>query len=411
MADATINDLSAVSAILAAHVVEVDNASSADDSEKASVALLGALEIVNQATDANITGLAGTLHIVDMNDGSTPFTADRIYALPTTAQVGERAGVYCSNGDLTYAIEVRTTAASNDTIHGVDYDSADFRRVSKTGQLLVFRCIVADTDWVLEYDGVIGERLASGFIEIDERPLVWTSASAIKLVGPGKAMVDGALLTWVSDIASSYTPTTAGMKHVYLYDNSGTPALEINDTDVVAVWDADLNYWAKTADTSRRCVGAIWVLDDAATKEIVDFSSHWNGHHVDIHYNFDTMTDNIAGDIQAVANGTALTWTSVSLGSFGVPDIASHFWCAAKLIFDTANDDCVLGMSVKSVSQDAAKGDVTYRFEAPGATTLILGRFWMPMETAKTTFYRLQMPTEVGTNKATIEVWGFRARL
>lgn len=151
MANVTINDLTARTSLAATDVFEVDNTSSADASEKATFALAGGL-VAATGGDADTTMAVGTLYRVDMSAWAT---ATRTYRLPSTAQVGERIGVYITAGNASHELAIRTVAASNDTINGTDYDSADWSKLFITGEIVIFRCVVADTDWVVEYDGRI----------------------------------------------------------------------------------------------------------------------------------------------------------------------------------------------------------------------------------------------------------------
>lgn len=116
----------------------------------------GQMAVSLVTADANITGAVGTLHVVDMNDGSTPFTATREYRLPTTFAVGDRAGVYIQDGDATHKVLTYTTAASGDTIDGTDHSATEQAHLFQTGELQIFRGIVANTAWIREIDGRIG---------------------------------------------------------------------------------------------------------------------------------------------------------------------------------------------------------------------------------------------------------------
>lgn len=150
-AEVTINDLVARTSLAATDVFEVDNTSSADDSEKATFALLGGL-VATTGSDADTTMAVGTLYRVDMSGWATSV---RTYSLPSTAAVGERIGIYITAGNATHELAIRTTAASSDTINGTVYDSADWSKLFITGEIVIFRCVVADTDWIVEHDGRI----------------------------------------------------------------------------------------------------------------------------------------------------------------------------------------------------------------------------------------------------------------
>jgi hypothetical protein len=153
-------------------------------------------------------------------------TADRIYSLPTTAQVGERIGVFVSSGNASYEIQLRTTAASNDTINGTDYDSADWSKLFITGECVIFRCVTANTAWIVEYDGRIptktaayvngdtdGTNSASTFIKPTDDGGTWTS-----LHDTGNTFsTSTGVITVRRDskylvTAQAFTPTTTGTR-------------------------------------------------------------------------------------------------------------------------------------------------------------------------------------------------------
>lgn len=151
MVNSTIFDLSAETVMTAAHRLAVQKTSGATPAVYGTFALLGGMEIL-AGTDADTTMVVGSLYRVDMSAWAT---AVRTYRLPTTAQVGERIGIYVTAGNATHEIAIRTVAASNDTINGVDYDSADWSKLFITGEIVIFECVVADTDWIVLHDGRI----------------------------------------------------------------------------------------------------------------------------------------------------------------------------------------------------------------------------------------------------------------
>ena len=103
------------------------------------------------SADADKAMSVGINHIVDIS----AWVSDNIFSLPTTAKVGERIRIQVDSGSSTYKLQLRTTAASNDTINGIDHDSSDGSSLFNAGEFIVFRCITADTDWIVEQDGRI----------------------------------------------------------------------------------------------------------------------------------------------------------------------------------------------------------------------------------------------------------------
>lgn len=111
-------------------------------------------------TDANTTMVVNTMYVVDMSAWAT---ADRTYTLPATAAVGDRVGIMVSSGDASH--ELLITAASGDTLNGVA-GGTEWSRVFITGEVVVMRCVVANTTWVVEQDGRIPQK-GSMFLTTD----------------------------------------------------------------------------------------------------------------------------------------------------------------------------------------------------------------------------------------------------
>ena len=108
----------------------------------------GLNEIQASPTGAGVTGVVGTMHILDISG----LTADRDFTLPATCAVGDRVGVFLKAGDADY--ELLLKPASGDTINGGS-PAAEWSRLFISNECVVFRCITADTDWIVEYDGRI----------------------------------------------------------------------------------------------------------------------------------------------------------------------------------------------------------------------------------------------------------------
>jgi hypothetical protein len=106
------------------------------------------LNEVQSNADAAVTGVVGTMHILDIG----PFTADRDFTLPATCAVGDRVGVFIKTGDPDY--ELLLKPASGDTINGGSA-GAEWSRLFISNERVIFRCIAANSDWIVEYDGRI----------------------------------------------------------------------------------------------------------------------------------------------------------------------------------------------------------------------------------------------------------------
>jgi hypothetical protein len=106
------------------------------------------LNQVQSNADAAVTGVVGTMHILDIG----PFTADRDFTLPATCAVGDRVGVFIKTGDPSF--ELLLKPASGDTINGGSA-GAEWSRLFISNECVIFRCITANADWIVEYDGRI----------------------------------------------------------------------------------------------------------------------------------------------------------------------------------------------------------------------------------------------------------------
>jgi len=117
----------------------------------------GGLTLTNKTTDANITAVAGEMHVVEMNSG-TPFTASRNWTLPVAASVstGDQFGLMIKDGDAAFEVNVRTGAAG-DLLNGVDVSAASNEwELFQAGEVLIVTCIDGATgDYIVEYDGRI----------------------------------------------------------------------------------------------------------------------------------------------------------------------------------------------------------------------------------------------------------------
>lgn len=99
-------------------------------------------------TDAAVTMAVNTLYVGSI----AGFTADRTYTLPTTAAVGDRIGVMLTEGDTAY--ELLITAGTSDTLNGVA-GGTEWSRLFIANEVVIMRCVTADSAWIVEYDGRI----------------------------------------------------------------------------------------------------------------------------------------------------------------------------------------------------------------------------------------------------------------
>ena len=100
-------------------------------------------------TDADTTMAVGNMYVTDMSAWAT---ADRTYTLPADAAVGDRIGIMVTSGNASYELIIKPN--TSDTINGGSA-AAEWSRLFITGEVVILRCVTANSAWVVEYDGRI----------------------------------------------------------------------------------------------------------------------------------------------------------------------------------------------------------------------------------------------------------------
>jgi hypothetical protein len=134
------------------------------------------------------------------------------------------------------------------------------RAVVLTGLSLATSAAISATDTVLQAFGKLQAQITDNLLPsgyIDGLKMVWVSGTALT-VTTGSAYIPslGKVIRATSDIAKTgLTLTASTWYHVYLYDNAGTPDVEIVTAAPAAPYNGTAR--AKTGDTSRRYVGSV----------------------------------------------------------------------------------------------------------------------------------------------------------
>lgn len=154
MANSTIWDLGAETAMTAAHRLAVQDTATGTTAQHATFALLGGLEInttYNSAADhADIAAAVGQHYMVDISALASIMNL----TLPATAAAGERVGVTITGSqNTTVGEELVIKANTGDTLNGVS--AAEWSRIFTLNETVVMKCIAANTTWVVEVDGRI----------------------------------------------------------------------------------------------------------------------------------------------------------------------------------------------------------------------------------------------------------------
>ena len=219
---------------------------------------------------------------------------------------------------------------------------------------------------------------------------VWDSTTGYH-VEPGMRRIEGATLEWSSNITKAgLSPTNNTLYYIYLYDNSGTAAVEESTT--VPVWNTTYLQWVKTGDTSRRCIN--YYVSDLAGNTIRKFLSILNGSTIE-NIGLDGL---MTTDRRVLAAGSQTgSWTSVDVSTF-VPLQATHSYMIPKIGSASAGDEATLGISPIDLSAVVA-GNAPWNFRGSiEANNDIIspGGVWFPISTAQTHYYRLADNTGTG---------------
>lgn len=117
-------------------------------------------------TTAGVTGEVGTMHVLDISG----LTASQDFTLPATAAVGDRVGVMLSVGDATYELLIKP--AAGDTINGGSA-GAEWSRLFRPNEVVVFRCVTAESAWIIETDGRIPVIIKIVLSQTHTAPTAW----------------------------------------------------------------------------------------------------------------------------------------------------------------------------------------------------------------------------------------------
>ena len=240
-----------------------------------------------------------------------------------------------------------------------------------------------------------------GFISENAAQLIYNTTTSVSL-NPVSAEVNGTLLTWASPVVKSgLTRLVAdSVYYAYLYNSSGNANFDVSTT--VPVWDSALEYWKKTGDNGRRCVGYRSVN---SSQQIRKFLNTVMGRVSEF-----LILDGLDSTLKRVVNLGAVStyWETFSLAPFA-PVHASHALLLPKLVGTLANDDAALGLSPIDLGPAAgneASHQVRARAIAAGTGTSF-GSTWLPISSQQAYFYRLFHIAGSGST-ANIEVHGAR---
>lgn len=240
-----------------------------------------------------------------------------------------------------------------------------------------------------------------GYIKEQGGKLVYVGTAAYNVLA-GAAMVNGALLSWTSTISRSSLSLSANtLYYVYLYSNSGTPAVE--ESTIAPVWNSSFDYFKKTGDDTRRLLG--WISTNGSS-QIYSFVASIAGRTMSILY-----TDGAAVTTHAVlSSGTENTnWASIDLSKFVPAACAIVAFFQPKLGATSDGDEGVIGLSPIDLGSSVLAYQAPYQFRDKVELSTITkypGPLDAIMSVSQTYYYKTFRAT--GTVKATLECWGAR---
>jgi hypothetical protein len=293
-----------------------------------------------------------------------PGAASRDVTLPAEASTNHP--IWLKNTDDTYNLIVKNDGG---TIIDIVYP----------GDALSF--VSNGTDW----------RVAGGKKEqtdyINGLKITWVSTTAID-IETGAAFVPslGRVLrvgTKISKTGLSLSAST--WYHVYLYESSGAPAVEVVTTAPATAYFGTAR--AKTADTSRRYLGSI--LTDGSSN-VYKFSHdvqrglvHW------------LDTNQTASPFRVLSAGTATSATSVAMGGC-CPATAVT---AVVEVTNTSDQNVRFGNS-SSISSTAYSVRLN-----PGNVVIVFITAEIPINASANIYYRID--SAVGVGGASIDCYGY----
>ena len=246
-------------------------------------------------------------------------------------------------------------------------------------------------------DAVAGTKLTiPGYVRENSSQLLYVGVAAYSVL-PGAMTVNGEGLVWASNIARTSLSLAANtLYNIYLYNNSGTPAVEESTT--APVWDTALECFKKTGDDTRRWIG---FLETNASSQIRRFLNTVAGRTSEIIY----LDGDTTGRIPVNSGTSPSSWTSFSLAPL-VPIIATHVLLLPRLLGLTAGDEVQLGISPIDLGASTA-GTTPYVLRAQHAAigSTMVEPVWVAISAAQTMYYRTS--NIVGTTgTATIYIQG-----
>lgn len=246
-----------------------------------------------------------------------------------------------------------------------------------------------DSKWGVERSVSLGHLYGAEY--------VWDSSTQLH-VAPGEVLVNGAVLSWGTNITVSGFPLSAStLYYLYLFDNSGTPDIQVST--IAPAWNFDNQYWDQNGDPDFRCLG-YFVTDTSGNA--------WRFHVTELGRTAEfVLLEGSNADRLLVTSGSNAGYVSFSLSPL-VPSHASHWFAAVKIDWSAQGDDAILAMHPVNIGAlTGGYGLYTVRDACfVAGTKTFFGRVWLPIVESQTYYYGIAQ--NVGTPTADIEAHGAR---
>jgi hypothetical protein len=175
--------------------------------------------------------------------------------------------VVYNEGMLQKTVDYATTSSSVLTLQ-LGAEAGALVRMYAFGTFAVANVYTKPESDALYYNKVQSDGLylpltaAKGYI--DGLQLFWVSLTSIQ-INPGSAYIpsSGKILQLPTAVTVTPPAGVTGFAHLYLYDNAGTPAVEMLAVEPVAYWNTA---YQKTGDTARRYLGSVLLNSGSAYK-------------------------------------------------------------------------------------------------------------------------------------------------
>lgn len=235
----------------------------------------GTFKLITRDTKGRVSGSAdGTTDDVPEGGDNLYFTDARAQAAVVVSGITDGDTDHSPSGDAVHDAlagkEPAITAGTTAQYWRGDKTWRDFatdvRGAVLTGLSLATSAVIAATDTVLQAFGKLQAQITDNLLPagyIDGLQMQWVSGTALTVTS-GSAYIEGSgkVLRAPAAIAKTGLSLTASTwYHVYLYDNAGTPAVEVVTTAPASPYNGTAR--SKAGDTSRRYVGS--VLTDASS--------------------------------------------------------------------------------------------------------------------------------------------------